>query len=90
MASTAIGNYSTALMPHRVTAPTRLWTISLAASRWQISTAEPCHAAGAHPQGVDFNGARALVSTCHTDDVVADTLAGFAEAVRAVKADGLA
>ena len=41
-------------------------------------------------QGVDFNGARALVSTCHTDDVVADTLAGFAEAVRAVKADGLA
>ena len=28
MASTAIGNYSTALMPHRVTAPTRLWTTS--------------------------------------------------------------
>ena len=41
-------------------------------------------------QGIDFNGARALVGTCHTDDVVADTLAGFAEAVRAVKADGLA
>jgi hypothetical protein len=41
-------------------------------------------------QGIDFNGARALVGTCHTDDVVAETLASFAEAVRAVKADGLA
>jgi hypothetical protein len=30
------------------------------------------------------------VGTCHTDDVIADTLTGFAEAVRAVKADGLA
>src|SRR6266436_4641090 len=39
-------------------------------------------------QGIDFNGARALVGTCHTDDVVADTLAGFEQAVRAVKADG--
>ncbi len=41
-------------------------------------------------QGIDFNGARALVGTCHTDDVVEDTLAGFAEAVRAVKQEGLA
>ncbi len=41
-------------------------------------------------QGIDFNGARALVGTCHTDDVVAETLVSFAEAVRAVKADGLA
>ena len=41
-------------------------------------------------QGIDFNGARALVGTCHTDDVVADTLAGFEKAVRAVKTDGLA
>jgi len=41
-------------------------------------------------QGIDFNGARALVGTCHTDNVVAETLAGFAEAVRVVKADGLA
>ncbi len=28
-------------------------------------------------QGVDFNGGRALVGTCHTDDVIAETLAGF-------------
>jgi glutamate-1-semialdehyde 2,1-aminomutase len=41
-------------------------------------------------QGIDFNGARALVGTCHTDDVVAETLASFEAAVRAVKADGLA
>jgi hypothetical protein len=41
-------------------------------------------------QGIDFNGARALVGTCHTDEVVADTLASFAEAVRAVKEDGFA
>jgi glutamate-1-semialdehyde 2,1-aminomutase len=40
-------------------------------------------------RGIDFNGARALVGTCHTDDVIADTLAGFAEAVRAVKRQGL-
>jgi hypothetical protein len=40
--------------------------------------------------GIDFNGARALVGTCHTDEVVADTLAGFEAAVRMVKADGLA
>ncbi|HSF29444.1 MAG TPA: aspartate aminotransferase family protein [Candidatus Tectomicrobia bacterium] len=36
-------------------------------------------------QGIDFNGGRALVGTCHTDDVVGDTLAGFASAVRALK-----
>jgi glutamate-1-semialdehyde 2,1-aminomutase len=40
-------------------------------------------------QGIDFNGARALVGTCHTDDVVADTLSAFAEAVRLVKQEGL-
>jgi glutamate-1-semialdehyde 2,1-aminomutase len=40
--------------------------------------------------GVDFNGARALVSTCHTDAVVDDTLAAFAAAVRAMKEEGLA
>jgi glutamate-1-semialdehyde 2,1-aminomutase len=41
-------------------------------------------------QGIDFNGGRALVGTCHTDDVIAETLAGFAAAVRAVKESGLA
>ena len=40
-------------------------------------------------QGVDFNGARALVGTCHTDEVVEDTLRGFDQAVQAVKAEGL-
>jgi len=40
--------------------------------------------------GVDFNGARALVGTCHTDDVIAETLAAFETAVRAVKDEGLA
>ena len=39
-------------------------------------------------QGVDFNGARALVGTCHTDEVVEDTLRAFAAAVRAVKEAG--
>jgi glutamate-1-semialdehyde 2,1-aminomutase len=39
--------------------------------------------------GVDFNGARALVGTCHTDEVVADTLSAFAAAVRRVKQEGL-
>ncbi len=39
-------------------------------------------------QGTDFNGARALVGTCHTDDVVDETLSGFAAAVRAVKQEG--
>jgi glutamate-1-semialdehyde 2,1-aminomutase len=41
-------------------------------------------------QGVDFNGGRALVGTCHTDEVVSDTLDSFAAAVRAVKQEGLA
>lgn len=40
-------------------------------------------------RGVDFNGARALVGTCHADAVVADTLESFAEAVQAVKQEGL-
>jgi glutamate-1-semialdehyde 2,1-aminomutase len=40
--------------------------------------------------GIDFNGARALVGTCHTDDVVAETLAGFDAAVRSMKESGLA
>jgi glutamate-1-semialdehyde 2,1-aminomutase len=40
--------------------------------------------------GVDFNGARALVGTCHTDEVVAETLAAFDAAVRAMKQEGLA
>jgi glutamate-1-semialdehyde 2,1-aminomutase len=40
--------------------------------------------------GIDFNGGRALVGTCHTDAVIAETLAGFADAVRAVKEHGLA
>jgi hypothetical protein len=40
--------------------------------------------------GVDFNGGRALVSTCHTDDVLAETLAAFETAVRAMKEEGLA
>ena len=41
-------------------------------------------------EGVDFNGARALVGTCHTDDVIAETLDGFRNAVRRVKQEGLA
>jgi glutamate-1-semialdehyde 2,1-aminomutase len=41
-------------------------------------------------QGIDFNGGRALVGTCHTDAVVAETLGGFTAAVRAVKEHGLA
>ena len=40
--------------------------------------------------GVDFNGARALVGTCHTDDVIAETLAAFDTAIRAMKEEGLA
>ena len=40
--------------------------------------------------GVDFNGGRALVGTCHTDAIVDDTLAGFARAVRAMKDEGVA
>jgi glutamate-1-semialdehyde 2,1-aminomutase len=41
-------------------------------------------------QGIDFNGGRALVGTCHTDEIVAETLTGFEAAVRAVKENGLA
>jgi glutamate-1-semialdehyde 2,1-aminomutase len=41
-------------------------------------------------QGIDFNGGRALVGTCHTDDIIAETLAGFEAAVRTVKEHGLA
>ena len=41
-------------------------------------------------QGVDFNGGRALVGTCHTDDVIAETLTAFEAAVRAMKDEGLA
>ena len=40
--------------------------------------------------GVDFNGARALVSTCHTDEILAETLTAFETAVRAMKDEGLA
>ena len=40
--------------------------------------------------GVDFNGARGLVSTCHTDAVVEETVAAFDVAVRALKEEGLA
>ena len=40
--------------------------------------------------GVDFNGARALVSTCHTDAVIEETLAAFDTAVRALKEEGVA
>ncbi|MEE9274604.1 MAG: hypothetical protein V3V62_04790, partial [bacterium] len=40
--------------------------------------------------GIDFNGARALAATCHTADVIEETISAFGAAVRAVKADGLA
>jgi glutamate-1-semialdehyde 2,1-aminomutase len=40
--------------------------------------------------GVDFNGARALVSACHTDAIVDETLTAFTHAVRALKEEGLA
>jgi glutamate-1-semialdehyde 2,1-aminomutase len=40
--------------------------------------------------GVDFNGARALVSTCHTDDVLDETFAAFETAIRAMREEGLA
>jgi glutamate-1-semialdehyde 2,1-aminomutase len=40
--------------------------------------------------GVDFNGARALVGTCHTDDILDQTLSAFETAVRALKEEGLA
>jgi glutamate-1-semialdehyde 2,1-aminomutase len=40
--------------------------------------------------GVDFNGGRGLVATCHTDAVIDETLAAFAAAVRALKEEGAA
>ena len=41
-------------------------------------------------QGVDFNGGRGLVSTCHTDDVIKDTIAAFETAIRSMKEEGFA
>jgi glutamate-1-semialdehyde 2,1-aminomutase len=40
--------------------------------------------------GVDFNGARALVGTCHTDAILDETFAAFETAVRAMREEGLA
>ena len=40
--------------------------------------------------GVDFNGARALVSTCHTDAVIDETVAAFETAIRTMREEGLA
>ena len=40
--------------------------------------------------GVDFNGARALVSGRHTDAIVEETLGAFESAVRAMKEERLA
>jgi glutamate-1-semialdehyde aminotransferase len=40
--------------------------------------------------GVDFNGGRALVSPCHTDAVIDETLAAFETALRQLKEEGLA
>ena len=40
--------------------------------------------------GVDFNGARALVSPCHTDAIIDETLAAFTSALRTMKEEGLA
>src|SRR5881397_1473570 len=40
--------------------------------------------------GVDFNGARALVGTCHTDAVLDETFAAFETATRTVREEGLA
>ena len=40
--------------------------------------------------GVDFNGARALVSTCHTDGVLDETIAAFETAIRTMREEGLA
>lgn len=41
-------------------------------------------------QGVDFNGARALVGVCHSDEVIDETLDAFAKAVVVVNETGLA
>jgi glutamate-1-semialdehyde 2,1-aminomutase len=40
--------------------------------------------------GVDFNGSRGLVSTCHADAVIDETLAAFDTAVRMLKEEGRA
>jgi glutamate-1-semialdehyde 2,1-aminomutase len=40
--------------------------------------------------GVDFNGARALVSTEHTDDIIAETLTAFEAALRMMRDEDLA
>jgi hypothetical protein len=40
--------------------------------------------------GVDYNGARGLVGTCHDDAVIEETLAAFAGAVRMLKDEGAA
>ena len=40
--------------------------------------------------GVDFNGARALVGTCHTDDVIEETLAAFRAGLQTMKEEGIA
>ena len=40
--------------------------------------------------GVDYNGARGLVGTCHDDAVLEETLAAFAGAVRMLKDEGAA
>jgi glutamate-1-semialdehyde 2,1-aminomutase len=40
--------------------------------------------------GVDFNGGRGLVASCHTDAVIEETLLAFAGAVRALKDEGAA
>jgi len=40
--------------------------------------------------GVDFNGARALVGVCHTDDVIEETLAAFRAGVQTMKEEGVA
>jgi glutamate-1-semialdehyde 2,1-aminomutase len=39
--------------------------------------------------GVDFNGGRALVGTCHTDAIIGDTLTAFGAAIRDMKEEGL-
>jgi len=41
-------------------------------------------------RGIDFNGARALVATAHTPDIIEETLAGFESAVGSLKEEGLA
>jgi glutamate-1-semialdehyde 2,1-aminomutase len=40
--------------------------------------------------GVDFNGARALVGTCHTNAIVDETIQAFKQAVLALKNEGIA